>query len=66
MKAMMGSTTDARTLELLDEIRVLRARVAELEDALAAAESLRRQDEDADARRGLEVQAVLEASAAAR
>ena len=34
MKALMGAGTDIETLRLLDEIRTLRARVAELEAAL--------------------------------
>jgi hypothetical protein len=37
-KAIVGSLADPRTLRLLDEIRALRARVAELEAALQDAE----------------------------
>lgn len=40
-KALMGSYVTPRSVQLLDEVRALRARVAELEQALAAAESLR-------------------------
>lgn len=40
MKAMIGAGVDPRTLQLLDEIRALRQRVAELEDALAEAASI--------------------------
>lgn len=57
MKAMMGSGVDAQTLQLLDEIRVLRARVAELEDALETASAVEQAD-DADVR--LDVTPVLE------
>lgn len=42
-KALMGSYTTPRTVALLDEVRALRARVAELERALDAAESARDQ-----------------------
>jgi hypothetical protein len=38
-KAILGSFADPRTLELLDEIRALRARVAVLESALEEAEA---------------------------
>ncbi len=37
-KALLGAHVDARTLSLLDEIRHLRERVAELEGALEDAE----------------------------
>lgn len=37
-KAILGSFADPRTLQLLDEIRALRARVAALEEALEQAE----------------------------
>lgn len=37
-KALLGTHTTPRTMQLLDEIRALRARVAELESALAEAE----------------------------
>lgn len=40
-KALMGSFAAPRTIALLDEVRVLRQRVAELEDALATAEATR-------------------------
>ncbi|MFP5310746.1 MAG: hypothetical protein ACLGIR_14340 [Actinomycetes bacterium] len=46
-KALLGTMTTPRTIELLDEIRALRRRVAELETALATAEAVR------DARDGL-------------
>lgn len=39
MKALMGAGTDIETLRLLDEIRTLRNRVAELEAALEQAET---------------------------
>lgn len=38
MKALMGATSEIETLRLLDEIRALRGRVAELEAALEQAE----------------------------
>lgn len=38
-KAIVGSFADPRTFALLEEVRALRARVAELESALAEAES---------------------------
>ena len=38
-KALLGSHADTRTLALLDEVRHLRARVAELEAELARAEA---------------------------
>lgn len=41
MKALMGSGTDIETLRLLDEIRTLRSRVKELENALEQAEATR-------------------------
>lgn len=37
-KALMGSFAAPKTIALLDEVRALRARVSELEAALAAAE----------------------------
>jgi|FLYM01.1.fsa_nt_gi flagellar hook-associated protein FlgK len=40
-KALLGTMTTPRTIELLDEIRALRRRVAELETALATAEAVR-------------------------
>ncbi|MDX1659665.1 MAG: hypothetical protein R3343_12660 [Nitriliruptorales bacterium] len=40
-KALFGTHTSPRTVELLDEIRVLRSRVAELEQALEEAEAAR-------------------------
>lgn len=40
-KALMGSYTTPETIRLLDEIRALRARVAELEAALSEAEVAR-------------------------
>lgn len=62
MKAMMGSGVDAHTLRLLDEIRTLRARVEELEEALTTAEEI--VDEQDGVR--LDVDAVLETTAAGR
>lgn len=38
-KALMGTYATPRSVQLLDEIRALRARVAELEGALAEAEA---------------------------
>lgn len=38
-KALFGTHTTPRSVQLLDEIRSLRARVAELESALAAAQA---------------------------
>lgn len=38
-KAIIGSTVDAHTFRLLEEIRALRNRVGELEAALAEAET---------------------------
>ena len=40
-KALLGTHTSPATLRLLDEVRALRARVDELERALAEAEALR-------------------------
>lgn len=40
-KALIGTHATQNSLRLLDEVRVLRARVAELERALAAAEAAR-------------------------
>lgn len=37
-KALLGTYATPRTIELLDEIRALRRRVAELEEALDAAD----------------------------
>ena len=59
MKAIMGSGVDPQTLRLLDEIRVLRARVAELETALETAEAVERAEGE-DVR--IDVPAVLEAA----
>lgn len=42
-KALMGTYTTPRTVELLDEVRALRQRVAALEAALAEAEAARDQ-----------------------
>lgn len=41
-KALMGTSTTPRSIELLDEVRALRRRVSELEQALARAESAQR------------------------
>lgn len=38
-KALLGSHTTPNTVQLLDEIRTLRARVAELEQALSEADT---------------------------
>ncbi len=38
-KALMGSFAAPKSLQLLDEVRALRARVAQLEAALAEAEA---------------------------
>lgn len=38
-KAILGSFADPRTIQLLEEVRALRARVASLESALDEAES---------------------------
>jgi hypothetical protein len=38
-KALLGTYTTPRSIELLDEVRALRRRVAELESALAEAEA---------------------------
>ena len=40
-KALMGAYATPRTVQLLDEVRALRQRVAQLEEALAEAESVR-------------------------
>lgn len=40
-KALLGTHTTPTSLRLLDEVRALRARVAELEHALAEAEAAR-------------------------
>jgi hypothetical protein len=51
-KALFGTHTTPASLRLLDEVRALRARVAELEQALAAAEAARDDRVDAvDGRR---------------
>lgn len=50
-KALMGSHVAPASLQLLDEVRVLRQRVAELERALAEAEAVRdRQEPPAEVR----------------
>lgn len=46
-KALLGTHTTPRSIELLDEIRSLRRRVTELEQALARAESAREAREEA-------------------
>lgn len=40
MKALMGAGSDIETLRLMDEIRALRGRIEELEDALEQAEAV--------------------------
>ncbi len=47
-KALMGTHAAPSTLRLLDEVRALRQRVADLERALATAEAARDAREDAD------------------
>jgi len=39
-KALLGTHASPRTIQLLDEVRALRARVAQLEAELAEAESM--------------------------
>ena len=51
-KALLGTHTTPGSLRLLDEVRALRARVEELEQALAEAEAAR----DADGRGALRVE----------
>jgi hypothetical protein len=66
MKAIMGAGMDPRTLRLMDEIRTLRSRVNELEQALdvadtAAAAAHVRVDPEVDAELEIDVRAgVLE------
>jgi hypothetical protein len=48
-KALLGTHATPGSLRLLDEVRALRARVAELERALADAEAARDARRDADA-----------------
>jgi hypothetical protein len=50
-KALLGSHVDPTTLRLLDEVRALRRRVADLEAALAAAEAARDEREERDEHR---------------
>ena len=40
MKALMGAGSDIETLRLMDEIRALRGRIEELEEALEQAEAV--------------------------
>ncbi len=47
-KALFGTHTPPSSLRLLDEVRSLRERVAELEAALAAAEAARAEQLEAD------------------
>lgn len=47
-KALFGTHTPPSSLRLLDEVRSLRERVAELEAALAAAESTRAEQLEAE------------------
>lgn len=51
-KALLGTYAAPSSLRLLDEVRALRQRVADLERALAAAETVRdaRADDEHDAR----------------
>jgi hypothetical protein len=48
-KALLGTHVPPSSLRLLDEVRTLRERVADLERALAAAEAARDEREDRDA-----------------
>jgi hypothetical protein len=48
-KALLGTHVAPSSLRLLDEVRTLRERVADLERALAAAEAARDEREDRDA-----------------
>jgi hypothetical protein len=48
-KALLGTHVSPSSLRLLDEVRTLRQRVADLERALAAAEAARDDREDRDA-----------------
>jgi hypothetical protein len=50
-KALFGAHADPRSLELLDEVRSLRERVAELEQALQAAQAAAEDDAAAAATR---------------
>ena len=59
-KALMGAYATPRTVQLLDEVRALRQRVAQLEQALAEAEALR------DAREIDELVSLDEAATASR
>lgn len=56
-KALLGTHVSPSSLRLLDEVRVLRARVAQLEAALAAAETAR--DERTAATEELHVDAAV-------
>lgn len=47
-KALIGTYAPTRTVQLLDEVRALRQRVAELEQALATAEAARDRRADDD------------------
>ena len=46
-KALFGTHADPRSLQLLDEVRSLRERVAELEQALELAQAAAEDDADA-------------------
>lgn len=48
-KALYGAAVDPRSLQLMDEVRALRTRVAELEAALEAAEATADAADAADA-----------------
>ncbi len=61
-KALLGTHVDPTTLRLVDEVRTLRRRVAELEAALEAAESAR---VDRATREGFPLEADREAHASA-
>jgi hypothetical protein len=50
-KALFGAHTDPRSLQLLDEVRSLRERVAELEQALQAAQDAAADDAATEATR---------------
>lgn len=63
-KALLGAHVDARTLSLLDEIRHLRERVAELEGALEDAERVAQRPADATDAAAADSDVVLESSRA--
>lgn len=64
-KALFGAYTTPSGVALLDEIRCLRARVQELEEALAAAEAVAEGDGSGDAQRTADAPCVDEVPAPA-